>query len=505
MRRLFNSLLALMLGSSLWLAGTPAPVYANALLSAPRQQTQSTEPIYALQGTLGKVENQNFDTYLVTTDGKAYALVGETPQVDQQIVTLRDQAPSVSVKVWGTLYPQGRVSTTPEIVVSGILASDGSAAPTPVPQPSQPTATVINVSINVRSGPSTNYPVMGGLQQGQSCTIIGRDAASTWWELQCPGGLQGWVLGQLVNATGNAGAVSVVDVPPPPAPPTPAPPTVFNGWKASYFANRDLAGAPAVVADVPDINFNWGNGSPDPSVPPDNFSTRFERTINFNPGTYRFSARADDGVRVFIDNQPVIDQWHEGSGNVEYTADRSMYGNQSVRVEHYEASGLASLAFSFTLLANTTIDGGGSGDWAAQYYNNPDLSGNPLLVRREPRQPYPLDQDWGNGSPAPGVINDDNWSARWVGTFSFDSGDYMFQARTDDGVRVYIDGIRVIDAWSDGFKQPSNQFKQLGAGNHQITIEYYERGGTAFNRVWWWRVTGNSGGGGSSDHSNRDQ
>jgi PA14 domain len=209
-------------------------------------------------------------------------------------------------------------------------------------------------------------------------------------------------------------------------------------------------------------------------------------------------------VRVFIDNQPIIDQWHEGSGSVEYTADRSMYGNQSVRVEHYEASGQASLAFSFTLLANTTIDGGGSGDWAAQYYNNTDLSGNPVLVRREPRQPYPLDQDWGNGSPAPGVINDDNWSARWVGTFGFDSGDYMFQARTDDGVRVYIDGIRVIDAWSDGFKQPSNQFKRLGAGNHQITVEYYERGGTAFNRVWWSRVTGN-GGGGSNDHSNRDQ
>jgi hypothetical protein len=102
--------------------------------------------------------------------------------------------------------------------------------------------------------------------------------------------------------------------------------------------------------------------------------------------------------------------------------------------------------------------------------------------------------DWGYGSPASGIINDDNFSARWVGNFNFDAGDYQFQARTDDGVRVYIDGLRVIDAWSDGYKEPSNTFRQLGGGTHQITIEYYERGGTAFNRVWWWRIDGGSGG-----------
>lgn len=249
----------------------------------------------------------------------------------------------------------------------------------------------------------------------------------------------------------------------------------------STWHNRDLSGDPVNVADVAEIAQDWGNG---PVGWPDNFSTRFERTINFNPGTYRFAARSDDGIRVFIDNQPVIDQWHISSASSEYTADRAMYGNQTVRVEHYEEGGLASIRFSFFPVANTTIDGGGSGEWEAHYFNNPDLSGNPLLVRRESRARYQLDRDWGYGSPAPGVISDDNWSARWRGRFFFEAGDYIFRGRSDDGVRIYIDGIRVVDGWYDGFKEPANQFLAIGGGDHEITVEYFERGGAAFTRAW---------------------
>ncbi|MFN8490004.1 MAG: PA14 domain-containing protein [Caldilineaceae bacterium] len=357
--------------------------------------------------------------------------------------------------------------------------------------------------VNLRAGPSTEYALAAQLSQGATCPVTGRNEDNTWWQLDCGNGISGWVLVSLVDLVGNTAGIPVVTVAPV-VPPTPAPqPVVYYGWKTSYWKNQDLAGDPARTIDWPDINWDWGDG---PAEQPDHFSTRFERTINFNPGTYRFVARADDGVRVFIDNQPIIDQWHTASGDVEYTADRSMYGNQTVRVEHYEDTGLANVHFSFFPLSNTTVDGGGSGEWEATYFGNPDLSGNPALVRREPRTPYPLEADWGNGSPAPGIIGDDNWSARWRGRFYFDDGDFMFQARSDDGVRVYLDGLRVIDAWYDGYKEPSNQFLRLGHGDHEITIEYYERGGTAFNRVWWWRVDSNSGdGGGGGEHPGRDE
>jgi len=496
--------LSLAFSLSFLLVSLPMPVAAATVWQASpliSPQQQATEPIYALQGILGRAERQNFDTYMVTSDGKAYALVGETAAIEEQIVAFRNLGPSSLVKVWGTLYPQGRVSATPEIVVNSVLLVEGSVEPSQPLPPAQPQATVRNASINVRSGPSTEYTAVNVLQQGQTCAIIGRNSDNSWWQVACGGGLQGWIFGQLVDIAGDTEPIPMVAVaPPPPPPPTPTP-TVFYGWKSSYWRNQTLSGTPERVADVAEVNWDWGNGPPEQ---PDHFSTRFERTINFNPGTYRFVARADDGVRVFIDNQPIIDQWHVASGNVAYTADRAMYGNQTVRVEHYEETGLASLHFSFSSLANTTIDGGGSGEWEVHYYNNPDLSGNPVLVRREARSAYPVDADWGNGSPAAGIINNDNWSARWRGRFAFAAGDYMFLARSDDGVRIYIDGIRVLDGWSDGYKEPANQFLAVGPGDHEITVEFYERGGTAFNRVWWYR-TNTSDTDGSTIGGGRDE
>lgn len=476
------------------LVGSPPAAHAAAKSSPPataraayRLQANS-EPVYGLLGKLSRAQNYVVENYLLTNDNKIYIVVGETPEIEQQIVTLRDQ--QATVKVWGTLYPQGRLTATPEIVVAQILVADNTAAPSP-PLPTQPQATVRNEAINLRGGPDTGYPILGSLERGQTCDITGRNAENSWWQLKCPSALQGWVLGQLVDTTGNTSTVPVITVAPPPPAAAPPPPPTYYGWKMSFWHNRELAGQPATISDVPDINLDWGGGPPER---PDLFSTRFERMINFNPGSYRFVARADDGVRVFIDNQLIIDQWHTSAGAVDYTADRAMYGNQAVRVEHYEDSGLANVHFSFSPLGNT-INGGGSGEWEANYYNNPDLANIPALVRREPSRSYPLDVDWGNGSPAPGVINDDNWSARWRGRFFFEAGDYVFQARSDDGVRVYIDGIRLIDAWYDGYKEPSNQFLAIGRGDHEITVEYYERGGAAFERVWWYRTT--TGGGGS--------
>src|SRR5262249_40998697 len=142
--------------------------------------------------------------------------------------------------------------------------------------------------------------------------------------------------------------------------------------------------------------------------------------------------------------------------------------------------------------------------WQASYYSGTNF-GAPLLSRGEARGgTYPLNYNWGSGSPAPQVPVD-QFSARWTGSFSFEGGDYTFHATSDDGVRVYIDGIQIINQWQNGlWTDVHNTFRNLGAGNHQIIVEYYEAYGDAQIRVWWERLGGGGGGGGNSGRP-RDQ
>ncbi len=482
-----------MLASALLLPGATA--HAAAAGAEARQQTQ---PVYALPGTLRLAINQPYDTELVTPNGDVYAVVGETPAVEQQLETLRDISPSVQVKVWGTLYPDGRMSTTPEIVASSVQSSTPLATATPVV--TTPRATVTAPVVNVRTGPGTEYPAIGSLSQGQSCDIIGRNRASTWWLLQCPNDFKGWVAAQLVAVTGSITNVPIMIPPAPPVvTPTPAPPAVCNAWTSSFYSNRDLLGSPSATDCINDINFNWGNSAPYANMPPTNWSARFDRSINFAGGNYQLRIVSDDGARVWIDGELVIDNWREQPAT-EATATRYLSGVRAIRVEYFQGGGGSSLTFNIVQVDGSSGGGGGgvpTNAWNASYWNNTDLGGGPATTRGEARDRYPLDRDWGNGSPVPGAISNDNWSARWVGSFYFDPGDYIFKVRSDDGVRVYIDGQRVIDGWYDGHKDMQNKFHGIGGGQHEITVEFYERAGVAYNRVQWWRDTNGGSGGGS--------
>lgn len=468
-------------------AGGLAPVEAAPV----HPQADGTTQVYALPGQLRRAANQAFDTYLVANDGTLYGLSGETPQVEDQIVAYRDATPATEVKVWGTLYPDGRTSDVPEIIVKSIQPSDPAGTPpTPPPGSNAPAVIVRFESVNVRAGPGLAYAVIGAKSGGESCAIVGRNAGSTWWQIQCADGTIGWISNDVVRTTGNTGSVPVVAAPPPPPPPptpTPLPPS-SGAWTVNYFANRNLAGSPVLTQGVDNVQFNWGQGSPGPNVPADNFSARFERDLSFSTGTYEFRATYDDGVRIYLDGQLIIDDWNEGSARSS-SAQRLLSGVHNIQVEYFEATGDAAIVVFIGLVRETA-------DWQASYYNNTDLAGNAVVVRGEPRgQRAPLEYNWGDGSPAPGVVNNDYFSGRWVGSFYFDPGDYTFQVNVDDGARLFIDGIRVIDAWSDGYKEVSNVFYGIGEGNHQITVEYYERTGGAAIRAWWWRSS--SGGGGS--------
>ena len=128
----------------------------------------------------------------------------------------------------------------------------------------------------------------------------------------------------------------------------------FSGWKGEYFGNRDLQGNPALVRDEPQIDFDWGEGRPAPNLPADHFSVRWQRRVSFEAGTYRFFLQIDDGARVLLDNQLILNDWEDGGDrtvNVDVTLPA---GERAIQVEFYESSGVARVSFWWQLAPTPT-------------------------------------------------------------------------------------------------------------------------------------------------------
>jgi len=121
-------------------------------------------------------------------------------------------------------------------------------------------------------------------------------------------------------------------------------------------------------------------------------------------------------------------------------------------------------------------------DWRGEYYNNRDLSGAPVLVRTDAAVHF----DWGAGAPAAGMAVD-NFSVRWRRDLNLAAGTYRFYAYTDDGVRLWVDGVLIIDQWVDGLTTHTADVV-LADGIHNLRMEYYEHAGNALAQLAWERL-----------------
>lgn len=241
--------------------------------------------------------------------------------------------------------PSATPAVTPTPSPTPTLAA--SPLPTATPQPGAPVAAT-TADLNVRGGPGTGYPVLGLLKAGQTAEITGRSADGRWWQIKFSGvaGERGWLSAQYVTAQ-NTGNVPLVQAPPlptaAPATATPMPPTptpvVITDWRGEYYSNPNLSGAPALVRNDVAVSFNWGAGAPAAGLPADNFSARWTRNLSFPAGLYRFALTIDDGVRVWVDNTLIIDQWHDSSPNTYVAEARLSEGTHNIRIEYYERSG----------------------------------------------------------------------------------------------------------------------------------------------------------------------
>jgi hypothetical protein len=132
-----------------------------------------------------------------------------------------------------------------------------------------------------------------------------------------------------------------------------------NNWRGEYFNNRTLSGSPAVVRDdgTGFIDFDWGGDSPGSAcgIGVNNFSARWTRTVNFAAGTYRFTVTGDDGIRLYVDGQLMLDKWFDQAPTTYTVGAPLTAGDHDLRFEYYENGGGAVARLSWALVYNATL------------------------------------------------------------------------------------------------------------------------------------------------------
>jgi glucose/arabinose dehydrogenase len=270
-----------------------------------------------------------------------------------------------------------------------------------------------------------------------------------------------------------------------------------TGLRGEYFDTIDFTDLKVTRVD-PTLNFNWGNGSPDATVGADTFSVRWTGQVEAQyDELYNFYTTSDDGVRLFVDGQLIIDNFVDQGPTTRSGQFQMAKGTKyDLRVEYYDRFGNAGSKLEWSsasqfrqvipksqLYAAIGSETNGTGDGLkGEYFDNRDFT-TPVLSRVD----RTVNFEWGLGSPD-ARIAPDTFSVRWTGQVQPRYNDtYTFFTTTDDGVRVTVDGQVIIDRLVN---QPPTTINSRGialrAGErYNIAVEYYENGGGASAKLGW--------------------
>jgi hypothetical protein len=122
-----------------------------------------------------------------------------------------------------------------------------------------------------------------------------------------------------------------------------------TGLKGEYFSGVRFNTLKLTRTD-PGVGFNWNNTAPDTALPQDNFSVRWTGQIlpQFSE-TYTFYTYSDDGVRLWVNGQQIINNWTdhaptENRGQIALTAGQKY----DIKIEFYERGGGAVMQLSWS-------------------------------------------------------------------------------------------------------------------------------------------------------------
>ncbi|WP_255949972.1 beta-glucosidase family protein [Streptomyces odontomachi] len=131
----------------------------------------------------------------------------------------------------------------------------------------------------------------------------------------------------------------------------PIPASALSDLKGEYFANKTLTGPPVLTRSESNIDFSWGKDAPAEGLPTDGFSARWTGTIT-PPVTaaYTLAATSDDGSRVYLDDQLIVDNWGDHASRTVTSAPIELTAGEqhTLRVEYYDNASDASVSVGWS-------------------------------------------------------------------------------------------------------------------------------------------------------------
>jgi hypothetical protein len=143
------------------------------------------------------------------------AMSTDSPAVLPLLLETETAVPTPSPFPTATLPPTATPSpsATPKPTLPATFTPAATASAT-LPPTAVPLAVVNVPTLNVRQGPSTDYPIIGEIIQSGQYEVIGQSSDGGWWQLCCIVGEPGWVIGEAVTVEGDTVNVPIVRVPP---------------------------------------------------------------------------------------------------------------------------------------------------------------------------------------------------------------------------------------------------------------------------------------------------
>lgn len=118
-------------------------------------------------------------------------------------------------------------------------------------------------------------------------------------------------------------------------------------WYARYWNNTTMTGPPVLERNETVIDYDWGFDAPDPAVNREGWSARWTAFVEFEAGTYRFSVTSDDGVRLWVGNDYVINSWEERTATTDTAIVTLSEGTHAIALDYFDARGLAEVSLDW--------------------------------------------------------------------------------------------------------------------------------------------------------------